>query len=192
MYSRQIKGKERFFGVSGLLYRSNLLMYDRGTESLWSQVKGEAVTGKLLGSELEVFPSTLTSWKKWRKQQPATRVLALDTGYSRDYSSDPYLDYYAQLSGFRSFFKLGPGEKEKELVVGVVVDGRAQAYPLALLRRQGEIRPELGDAKLRLHLDPQTDRLLVTGDDGSPLPHMLVYWFVWKGIHPETGRYLPD
>ncbi len=175
-----------------MLYRSNVLMYDKESESLWSQIKGEAVTGELTGTALEVLPSTLTTWKRWRKQHPETRVLSLDTGYSRNYASDPYLDYYKQQSGFRSFFKLGPGEKEKELVVGVVVDGRAYAYSLELLRQQGEIRNELGGLKLHLSLDSATDSLRVTKADGSQLPHMLVYWFVWKGIHPQTGRYQPD
>ena len=191
MYSRQNKAKERFFGVSGMLYRSNVLMYDKESESLWSQIMGEAVTGELTGTKLEVLPSTLTTWKKWRKLHPDTQVLSLDTGYTRNYNSDPYLDYYQQQSGFRSFFKLGPGEKEKELVVGVVVDGRSQAYSLELLRQQGEIRTELGGIKLHLSLDSATDSLQILKADGSQLPHMLVYWFVWKGIHPQTGRYQP-
>ena len=175
-----------------MLYRSNVLMYDKESESLWSQIKGEAVTGELTGTALEVLPSTLTTWKRWRKQHPATRVLSLDTGYSRNYASDPYLDYYKQQSGFRSFFKLGPGEKEKELVAGVVVAGRAYAYPLELLRQQAEIRTELGGLKLHLSFDSATDSLRIVKADGSQLPHMLVYWFVWKGIHPQTGRYQSD
>lgn len=189
MYSRQIGGKEASFGVSGLLYRSNVLMYDRGTESLWSQIKGQAVTGELTGTRLEVLPSTLTSWKKWLQQHPDTQVLSLDTGYPRSYASDPYLDYYAQQSGFRSFFKLGPGEKEKELVVGIELDGTARAYPLEMLRQRGEIRESLDGTELRLRFDSKTDNLQVTKADGSKVSHMVAYWFVWKGIHPATGRY---
>lgn len=189
MYSRQIKGRERFFGVSGLLYRSNVLMYDKATESLWSQIKGEAVTGPLTGTALEVLPSTLTSWKKWRQQHPETQVLSLATGYSRNYDFDPYLDYYERQSGFWSFFKLGPGEKEKELVVGIVIDGQAKAYPLRSIKQAGKLKDRLGGTELTLSLDKTTDALSVVDGQGRSVEQMTVYWFVWKAIWPETKRY---
>lgn len=189
MYSRHIEHKERFFGVSGLLYRSNVLMYDRGTESLWSQLKGAAVTGPLTGTRLEVLPSRLTTWGKWLKQHPDSLVLSTDTGYVRDYTSDPYLDYYERKDGFWSFFKLGPGEKEKELVVGVALEDKARAWPLELLRDRGEISETFAGRKLRLSFDKASDRLQVTDAEGRDVPHMVAYWFVWKGIHADTGRY---
>ena len=189
MYSRQIKNEERFFGVSGLLYRSNVLMYDRGSESLWSQIKGEAVTGTLTGTELEVLPSTLTTWKKWRKQHPETQVLSLETGYNRNYEFDPYLDYYQQQRGFRSFFKLGPGEKDKELVVGVVIDGQAKAYPMRSIKNSGNLKDKLAGTELSLSFDKATDALSVVDAQGKNIEQMSVYWFVWKAIWPETGRY---
>lgn len=192
VYSRQIAGKERSFGVSGLLYRSNVLMYDRNTESLWSQVKGEAVTGPLTGTELEILPSSLTTWKKWKKLHPETQVLSLDTGYARNYDSDPYLDYYAQQSGFRSFFKLGPGEKEKELVVGVTIDGQPKAYPMRLIKKLARIRDEIAGRKLTLSFNAETDNLTVTDAQGKVIEQMTVYWFVWKAIWPETDLYKTD
>ena len=84
MYSRQVDDRELSFGVSGLLYKANVLMYDRQTESLWSQVRREAVAGPLTGAKLKVLPSTLTTWKKWRRQHPNTAVLSPDTGHQRD------------------------------------------------------------------------------------------------------------
>lgn len=164
-------------------------MYDHQTESLWSQIKGEAVTGTLTGTELEVLPSTLTTWKKWRKQHPQSLVLTTDTGHSRNYDQDPYLDYYSQKRGLFSFFKLGPNEKEKELVVGVTVAGKSKAYLLESLRSKGSIRDKLGGQEIVLDFNTETDRLTVTGQLGDELPHMVVYWFVWKGIWPETERY---
>ncbi len=189
MYSRQINAKERFFGVSGLLYRSNVLMYDKGTESLWSQIKGEAVTGELTGTKLRVLPSTLTSWKKWRTHYPESHVLSLETGYSRNYDVDPYLDYYERQSGFWSFFKLGPGEKEKELVVGVVIAGQAKAYPLRKIKQAGRIEDQLAGKKLQLSFDKTTDSLFVVDEQGINIEQMTVYWFVWKAIWPETQRF---
>ena len=189
VYSRQIEAKERFFGVSGLLYRSNVLMYDKGSESLWSQLKGEAVTGPLTGTKLKVLPSTLTSWKKWRGNYPETQVLSFDTGYSRNYDSDPYLDYYKQQSGFRSFFKLGPNEKEKELVVGIVIDGKARAYPLKQLKKAGESKDHFAGRELTLSFDTSTDSLSVVDAQGNSVEQMIAYWFVWKAIWPDTGRF---
>lgn len=189
MYSRHIEHKERFFGVSGLLYRSNVLMYDRGTESLWSQIKGEAISGKLTGTKLEVLPSRLTTWGKWLKEYPDTHVLSTDTGHVRDYTKDPYLDYYQKESGFWSFFKLGPNEKEKELVVGVALDGKARAWPLELLREKGEIKDTFAGRQLLLKLTKDTDRLQVTDGTGREVQHIVAYWFVWKGIHAATERY---
>lgn len=164
-------------------------MYDKSTESLWSQVKGEAVTGPLTGTELEVLPSTLTTWKKWYKQHPNTQVLSFDTGYSRNYATDPYLDYYQQQSGFRSFFKIGPGEKEKELVVGIVIDGQAKAYPLRGIKAAGSLKDRLAGSELSLNFDKSTDSLTVTDAKGKAVEQMTVYWFVWKAIWPETKRF---
>lgn len=172
-----------------MLYRSNVLMYDRETESLWSQIKGEAVTGTLTGTELKVLPSTLTTWEKWLKQHPQTEVLSLSTGYQRNYDSDPYLDYYEQQSGFLSFFKLGPNEKEKELVVGIEVEGKTKAYPLALVRSRQTMTDKFSGKTISLVFDPVNDHLTVRDNQGQTLEHMLVYWFVWKGIWPDTLRY---
>jgi hypothetical protein len=77
------------FGVSGLLYNSDVLMYDRQTESLWSQIEREAVTGALRGERLELEPLVHTTWAHWREQNPNGLVLSRDTGHRRDYESDP-------------------------------------------------------------------------------------------------------
>ncbi len=189
MYDREIEGKEYSFGVSGLLYRANVLMYDRQTETLWSQAKRKAVAGPLTGTELKVHSSTLTSWKKWRLRHPGTEVLSPRTGHSRDYSKDPYSDYYQSRSGFFSFFTPKPGEEEKELMVGIEHGGQAKAYPLPLLRQKGELRDALGGQTLTLNFDAATDRIRVTDGQGGEVPHLVLYWFVWKGIFPETDRF---
>jgi hypothetical protein len=85
------------FGSSGLLYRSNKLMYDRQSDSLWSQLTGKPVVGKLVGSGLELKPRpvVVTRWQYWRTLHPDTQVLSLDTGHKRDYSpGKPYGDYF--------------------------------------------------------------------------------------------------
>jgi len=85
------------FGSSGLLYRSNKLMYDHETESLWNQFTGRPVVGELTGSgiELKTRPVTITTWKDWLIRNPDTKILSLRTGYRRDYTPGaPYADYF--------------------------------------------------------------------------------------------------
>lgn len=86
------------FGSSGFLYRSNKLMYDRKTNSLWNQFTGRPVVGELVGSgiELPIRPVTITSWADWKATHPLTKVLSVDTGFSRDYGSGvAYAEYFA-------------------------------------------------------------------------------------------------
>lgn len=179
------------FGVSGLLYRSNVLMYDHQTESLWSQAKREAVTGPMTGTRLKALPSTLTTWGKWKRRYPETEVLSIDTGYQRDYSHDPYEDYYKRKKGLFGFFKPGPGEEEKQLVVGIAIDKSVKAYPLDFLRKKGALTDQLGSENIMLRFDPKTDELSVKGSKGNDIPYIVLYWFVWKGIHPESEIFRP-
>ena len=89
VFDGTIAGKRSTFGVSGYLYQSDMLLYDHKTESLWSQIKREAVTGPMMGQHLTLLPSIHTTWANWRKQFPETRVLSEDTGHRRDYDRDP-------------------------------------------------------------------------------------------------------
>jgi hypothetical protein len=100
LYDRRVAGRDQpfEFGSSGLLYRSNKLMYDQQTHSLWNQFAGRPVVGPLTGSgiELDVLPVTIARWRDWRAGHPETRVLSLDTGYERDYTPGrPYGEYFA-------------------------------------------------------------------------------------------------
>jgi len=98
LYRTSIGGKHYELGTSGFLYRSNKLMYDRATKSLWSTIEGEPVVGALAGRglKLEPLPVVTTTWGEWRRRHPDTRVLSLDTGHRRDYSEGAaYRDYFA-------------------------------------------------------------------------------------------------
>jgi hypothetical protein len=97
-YGSETNGVRRTFGTSGLLYRSNKLMFDEETMSLWSTAEGRPVLGPLAGSELELrdYPVVTTTWREWRASHPATTVLSLDTGFERDYAEGAaYRDYFA-------------------------------------------------------------------------------------------------
>ncbi len=161
-------------------------MYDHQTESLWSQVKGKAVTGPKTETPLKALPSILTTWSKWKRQYPETEVLSTDTGYIRDYSRDPYENYYKRKRGLFSFLKPGPGEKEKELVAGIKIEGTVKAYPIDVLRKNETLTDQLGGKEIRLTFNPKTDVLTIKDKEGDEIPYIISYWFVWKGIHPES------
>jgi hypothetical protein len=164
-------------------------MYDHQTESLWLQVKRKAVTGPMTGAKMKRLSSTITSWEKWRKRYPQTKVLSLKTGYSRDYSNDPYADYYQRRRGLFSFLKPGPGAREKELIIGVESDGKANAYRLEMLRDAQQIIDEVNGRSISLRYDKDTDTVIVQDEKGETVEHVATYWMVWKGIYPETVLY---
>ena len=124
VFGREIDGTALTFGVSGMLIMNNLVMYDRQTDTLWSQLIGEAVKGPLNGTKLTLIPSQLTSWGGWKKEHPDT--LALDIGGP---ASDPYRDYYfTGGSGVLGKHHDDDRLEQKALVVGVVGESSQRAY----------------------------------------------------------------
>ena len=135
------------FGSSGLLYRSNKLMFDDETKSLWNQFTGEPAVGKLVGSglKLEVLPLTTTTWHEWRTIHPDTKVMHPETGFIRDYSpGQPYGRYFRD----RALMFPSPDDEnalaQKALVFGLRVSGSAKAWPLKSFRRGAVIHDQLG------------------------------------------------
>lgn len=138
MYTRpEVDGETTTFGVSGKLWRDSLVMYDRATRSLWSQVAGEAVAGPLEGEKLSELPSEVTTWGEWKKRHPDTLVL-VKPGGQRGSAYDGYhadRDKIGVLGSDNPDGRLGG----KVLVYGMERDGRAAAVPFQLL----EVRPVL-------------------------------------------------
>ncbi len=93
VFDRRVKGETFEFGVSGLLYENDVLMYDRTTDSLWSQLRGDAVVGSMTGTELPRIPHTETSWKRYRSSHPDGTVMSFETGYRRNYQQTAYKRY---------------------------------------------------------------------------------------------------
>ena len=130
------------FGSSGLLYRSNKLMYDRKTRSLWNQITGEPVVGKLVGSgiKLPVLPIVLTSWGEWKRRHPDTSVLNRETKYRRDYAIGAfYGDYFASPNTMFPVWKRSQAFPKKERIFAIRIDGVPKAYPLHELNRGGGV-----------------------------------------------------
>ena len=128
VFERVIDGKMVEFGTSGKLYNSNLLMYDRLTESYWSQALGMAVKGELTGYELNLIPFDVITWGDWKKIYPDTLVLTTDTGHIRSYATDPYGDYYTEP---RIIFPVSNNDDRmhpKEIILGFGLEGIRKAY----------------------------------------------------------------
>jgi Protein of unknown function (DUF3179) len=146
VYAREVEGQELTFGVSGKLIRNSLVMYDRESESLWSQILGESVSGDFLGAKLEFLPSWHTTWKAWKEMHPNT--LALKKGFGSD--RDPYVSYYqSSATGIIAETTVDNRLLAKEFVVGVELsDGSAKAYPFRFLSLEPVINDTIGDYEI--------------------------------------------
>jgi hypothetical protein len=206
-YRSTIDGVAHVLGTSGFLYRSNKLMYDQATESLWSTLAGEPVVGPLVGRGLALEPLGVvtTTWGEWRRRHPETRVLSLATGHKRDYSEGAaYRDYFAtdklrstaapghQLAIAEDFLvenpvfhtSLGP----LELVVLTDVSGANRVYEAGGRRfvswdgaRSSAVDSLGGQWRV-------TEKALV-GPEGAELrrlPTHRAFWFGWYAAYPET------
>ncbi|MBI2134707.1 DUF3179 domain-containing protein [Candidatus Woesearchaeota archaeon] len=123
-----VNGKEVEFGTSGKLYNSELVMYDRLTDSYWPQTLGIAVIGAATGQILEKIPLDTVKWKDWKKAHPNTEVLRKQTGFIRDYDRNPYAGIQgSDAVGFGVEFS-DTRLKPKAIVYGVEFDGNAKAY----------------------------------------------------------------
>lgn len=117
------------FGVSGLLYNSNLIAYDRSTESLWSQMLASSVKGDLRDEKLNVFSLTETTWGTWSTMYPDTKLLTTDTGFSRDYDQTPYSGY--KENNDLIYYPLDYNDARlpnKERVHAVIINNEAKVY----------------------------------------------------------------
>ncbi|RMH15723.1 MAG: DUF3179 domain-containing protein [Gammaproteobacteria bacterium] len=175
-------------GVSGLLYNSDVLLYDRRTESLWSQILMQAVAGKQKGQRLKPLLLTHTTWKAWRSQHPDTLVLSRKTGYMRDYDRDPYLGY---ASSRRLYFPVANRDNRyhaKEWVVGVEVDGHYKAYPFSELEKVDiqPVKDRFQGTELQLLYDHTQQTVIVTNQDQIRIPAIQAFWFAWVAFHPDT------
>jgi hypothetical protein len=130
-----IDGKLLDFGTSGKLYHSNLVMYDRQTESLWPQALGQAVLGPLTGTKLELVPVQMVAWEDWLAEHPHGKVLSRDTGEDRPYGQNPY-EGYDHPDSAPHLFQGTPDPRlpPKARVVGVQVGSDVVAFPYERLR----------------------------------------------------------
>jgi hypothetical protein len=184
-----IAGKVTDFGVSGLLYNSDVLLYDRETESLWSQIMGQAVAGKLVGEKLKALPVSNTSWRSWLEKHPNTMVLSTDTGYSRDYGRNPYQGYDKSRQLYFGVNNRAPETYHpKEPVVGVEFDGVFKAYPFAELEKNNKARfqDNVNGVDITISWDSENQSVTLSDVNGTEIAGIQGFWFAWFAFHPDT------
>lgn len=175
------------FGVSGLLYNSDVLLYDRETQSLWSQLLARAISGPRKGATLEMLAVSHTTWRDWRKRHPRTQVLSPETGFARDYSSDPYAGYAGSESLAFPVNARSRSFHPKERVVGLSVDGAHKAYPFVEL--DASPRPlvdRVGKRTVRIEFDAANRTGRAIDEAGREMPTVIAFWFAWFAFHPDT------
>ncbi len=189
VFDRRVNDQVLTFGVSGLLYQSDVLFYDHQQNGLWSQLELAAVSGPLAGAALTWLPSKRTRWSHWRKAYPESQVLTKKTGYARDYDEMPYGGYEEDP---KTIFPVPNKRTElstKTWVVGLLVNGAAQAYPKTFFNEAGgqPIEDTIGGVSVRIGRDEVSGAIRATTAGGEVLPVVEVYWFAWQAFYPNTG-----
>jgi hypothetical protein len=174
VYDPMIEGRRYQFFVSGLLYKRNLLFYDRQTDSLWSQLLSQAVTGPMIGARLAMLPAEDTTWQAWKAQHPEARVLSLVTGYDLDYGHDPYAAY--------------PLDRSPALLVAH--GGAIHIYPFSELRKASSpLTEEVGGECVTIVFDRETETARVEGNRAAAVTWFVGFLLNLKDFYPEAQVY---
>lgn len=185
VYRRAVAGKTLDLGVSGLIYNSNFLLYDRGTESLWSQFTGEAITGEMMGKRLEPLRTRQEPLAIWLGRHANSQVMVRPEPKKIDYRYSPYSSYWVS---DKVPFPVKSSDSRfhpKELVLGVAKDGASRAYIGSVLTAAGgRIVDDFGGGKIRIAYDSDTGTF--SWDAPEDVRVTDAYWFAWKAFHPNT------
>ena len=148
-FDRRLQGATLDFGVSGNLRNSDLVMWDRQTESWWQQLTGEGIVGAYAGYELDLVPAQIVSWGDFKAAFPDADVLSRETGHSRDYGRNPYYGY-DRVDQTPFLFSGQPDDRllPMERVVALTLDDRPLAFPFMTLEQEGAVNYEINGQNL--------------------------------------------
>jgi hypothetical protein len=170
VFSRTVNNTILEFGTSGKLYNSNLVMYDRSSNSLWSQALGEGIVGIYAGIKLQKLPFDVAYWKDWKQLYPQSKVLSKDTGSARPYGADPYGDYYTSPD---ILFPISNKDNRlglKEIVVGLENEELNKAYKIQDIEKLKVINDQVNNKSVTLFsLYPMMARVFDRSVNGQTL-----------------------
>lgn len=191
VFDRRTEKGEKEFGVSGLLYNSNVLLFDRSgsNESLWSQLGAQGVTGPSCNVNLDAVPFQMMTWGEWKRLHPDTRTMSKETGIRRNYDQNPYALYLSNDSLMFPVSETDDRLPSKIRVLGVWSERQAKAYPtIAFDAQRTRIEDSIEGKRVVIEFNPETDSLsVVHADEG--LRWMYSFWFSWFAFHPDTDLY---
>jgi len=192
VYNGQGPGGKIEFGISGYLFNSNQLLYDRTgsgeTDGLWSQMMSQAICGPRVQESLMSLPVELTAWQDWLQRYPDTKVLSKETGFPFEYQSGTYAEY---LGNDRLLFEVSRQDlrlPKKAPLLGVWAGDRKRAYPVTAYRHLTEVtewEEELDGIKFTLAYHPEAKSLRVVKTEAG-LNWMYALWFAWYAFYPDT------
>jgi hypothetical protein len=201
VFDRRAGGRVLDFGTTGNLRNSDLVMYDRQTESWWQQFSGEAIVGELTGTRLGQVAARIVPWAAFRRDHPGAKVLSRQTGYDRAYGENPYAGY-DDASSPPFFYAANSSDGRlppKERVVYLEDGDEAVAVPFSLLRKRGEIEVEVGDRTLVVRWAAGVASALDSTEiangkdvgsaqvleDGRPVAFHEPFWFAVAAFRPD-------
>jgi hypothetical protein len=204
------------FGVTGRLVNSNLVMYDRDTDTWFPQVLAVGIIGPHAGAALVERPMVWTTWERWRAAHPQTEVLSTDTGFARNYQRDPYGSYnplsgYYQPDSFTMFPLMHQDRSRpaKSVLLGARTQSAAIAFPLGDLREAGRLELAAREEAFTALYDPTLDTGYIFrgrtdaqaafdrpgpqgvswsgGEAPEPVNAFEAMWFAWMAFYPESA-----
>ena len=195
VYDRRHGDRVREFGISGLLYNSNVLLYDRQhdpiSESLWSQMRSQAVAGASVQERLKKLPLEVTTWSDWLKRYPHTTALSTNTGHGRMYDRRAYRTYFASP---RLMFPVEPSDERlpaKTPVVGVSVGDVHRAYPITAFDDDPvRLEQQLAGKFFAMVYNPASRSIRIE-QAAEGVEWMYAFWFAWAAFHPQTEIWQP-
>ena len=199
-FDRRVEGRTLDFGTTGKLRHSDLVMYDRQTESWWQQFGGEALVGRYTGTRLERLPARIVAWADFARSHPRARVLTRETGFDRSYGDNPYEGYDDVDSP--PIFAVPEDDRlpPKERVVYVERGKESVAVPYLTLARKRVVRLELGGSELVFRWRGGVASALDAGEiasgrdvgaadvteNGRRVPFSEPFWFALAAFDPDV------
>lgn len=180
---RTVAGAVTTFGVSGVLYNSDLVLYDRATETLWDQIDAEGIVGPMTGERLTLVPVSMSKWGRWRARHPDTLVLTTNTGFDKDYTADRFAEYRESTRLFMPVSATSEQLHAKTVVFGFDLEFGEIAYTEEQL------------SEPYTHTFAGKEATVSRGEDGTVTMQregktyypIRLFWFAWYTFHPETA-----
>jgi len=193
---RRLDGKTYEFGVSGLIYESNMLLYDRTDQALWSQITSSAISGPQAKRALRHIDGwELTTLGAWRATHPVSTVVNFKTREDHPYSSDPHRAYFAtdKLDARYQDVPTDARLRNKARIIGVKYGALVRAYPIDSLKAAGQanVLDQIGGKPVEIAIDTTTGAVrIVRVPEAAVVTH--TFWFAWAALFPQTEVYQPS